>query len=65
MADLRERRCYFCRKPLEQRSAAKLQVCGECPESAMWQAIWRQQRRQPTQAADGIPWSDCRPPPRS
>jgi hypothetical protein len=39
--------CYFCATPIERATGQRVAVCGQCPDSAMWQAIWRGQRREP------------------
>jgi hypothetical protein len=42
-----KQRCYFCGRPVVRATSQRLAVCGQCPDSAAWQAIWRQQRREP------------------
>jgi hypothetical protein len=43
----RKPRCYFCARPLERATTQRVPVCGQCPDSELWQAIWRQQHRRP------------------
>ncbi len=42
----RTRRCYFCGKAVEGATGQRVAVCGRCPDSALWQAIWRESRRE-------------------
>ena len=44
----RAARCALCGRKMEVRTAQRIYVCGECPDSAEWHQIWHQVRSEQT-----------------